>query len=310
MNAPAIEFKNVTKAYRKHFWTPLITAVRDISFTVHKNTVTGFVGPNGAGKTTSIKMMLGLARPTKGQILINGISPVEPKSRQKVSFLSERPYFYEHLTVEETLLFAAKLQSIGEATIDKMITESLQAVELSDHRNASVKNLSKGMQQRLAMAQALVSDADLFILDEPMSGMDPLGRRLFRTLFAELGKKGKTVFFSSHVLDDVEYLCSHVIVLSQGAVQYQGEISSLLSQGFAGTDCIVPNLPKQYRDHFISLGCSVTDKPDNSINIFVPSSGDIRSCQEYLAKNGFFFTSLERRNASLEEVIYNKNKSK
>jgi ABC-2 type transport system ATP-binding protein len=305
MAAPFIEFSRVTKRYRKHFWTPQKLAVDGCSFTVEKNAVTGFVGPNGAGKTTSIKMIMGLARTDSGDIRINGVSPSSPASRRGVAFLSERPYFYEHLTVNETLGFSFRLQGKDGRNEKAAVASALEAVELDKVSSVPVKDLSKGMQQRLSMAQALVCDPDFLVLDEPMSGLDPLGRRLFRQLFASLAQQGKTIFFSSHILDDVESLCESVVILSRGKVAWQGAISQLLSQGFMGTSLAVTALPEPARAGLAALGFTVTaDKTGAGGAIFVPKGGDLAKCERFLFENSIECTEITRRTASLEDAIY------
>jgi ABC-2 type transport system ATP-binding protein len=305
MTPPAIEFTCVSKYYRRHFWERKVPAITDCSFVVERNTITGFVGPNGAGKTTSIKMLLGLMRPSSGTVLVNGHNPLLPSTRKGLSFISERPYFYEHLTVSETLRFAYHLARGYEKSGEADIQRALVAVELSSSAGAKVKNLSKGMQQRLAMAQALLCDPELFIFDEPMSGLDPLGRRLFREILLSLAQKGKTVFFSTHILDDVESVCSHVVVLSQGRLEYQGSLPQLLSKGRgSGTEVVVVELGAVHRQELLLLGYSINKGVDGKEVIFIPANKDPRQCQRYLYDNGLFFESMVKRTASLEDIIY------
>jgi ABC-2 type transport system ATP-binding protein len=304
MSAPIIEFSNVTKRYRKHFWTRSMRAVEGCSFSVDKNAVTGFVGPNGAGKTTSIKMIMGLSRPSSGFIRINGVDPSVPASRKGVSFLSERPYFYDHLTVAETLGFSFRLQGKTAQREKDAIAGALEAVELRQVSRMRVKDLSKGMQQRLSMAQALLCDPDLLILDEPMSGLDPLGRRLFRGLFLSLAQQGKSIFFSSHILDDVESLCSNVVVLSRGRVTYQGAISQLVARGFMGTDLTVTALSDTSRGDLEAMGFPIAGNKGEEATVFVPKDKDLKICQAYLFEHGIAVTGISRRNASLEDFIY------
>jgi ABC-2 type transport system ATP-binding protein len=304
MSVPVIEFKNVCKNYRKHFWSRQVAAVVNCSFTVDRNTVTGFVGPNGAGKTTSIKMLLGLISPTSGTVRINGRDPLLPFTRKGVSFLSERPYFYEHLTVHETLRFAHGLGQGYAKSGETDIRRALDAVELSKSGDAKVKDLSKGMQQRLSMAQALLGNPDILILDEPMSGLDPLGRRLFREILLALAQEGKTIFFSTHILDDVESVCSHVVVLSKGQLEYQGPLSQLLSQGQGGTECIVRGLGEVEKQTLASGGCMITKGVDGKDIILIPAGMDPRKSQQYLCEKGIICDSVVRRTASLEEIIY------
>jgi ABC-2 type transport system ATP-binding protein len=249
-------------------------------------------------------MLLGLIRPTSGTVRINGSDPLLPSARKGVSFLSERPYFYEHLSVRETLRFAHGLGQGYAKSGDADIGQALNAVELSGAADAKVKDLSKGMQQRLSMAQALLGNSDIFILDEPMSGLDPLGRRLFREILLALAQEGKTIFFSTHILDDVESVCSHVVVLSKGRLEYQGQLSQLLSQGQGGTDCVVIGLGDSEKKTLASMGCVVTKRTDGKDIIEIPAGKDPRQCQQYLCEKGLFCESMVKRTASLEEIIY------
>lgn len=304
-----IEFDRVSKIYRKGFLAVKVPAVVDLSFSVDENHITGFVGPNGAGKTTSLKMLMGLVHPTSGTIKIRGKSAPAPESRERIAFLSEQPYFYDHLTVRESLRFAYRLNHLPPADMHRDIDRVLQKVDLSDSAGKRVRELSKGMQQRLNMAQALLGDAHVFILDEPMSGLDPLGRTLFRSLFRELIEQGKSIFFSTHILDDIEQVCDRVVVLAKGRLTYQGEIAELLERGFLGTDVLVATLDAQTRDRLRALGAHVSDTAVGTSLIFVPRDHDVRACQKILYEKGYFPESITNRHHSLETILYGQGRS-
>ena len=229
-----------------------------------------------------------------------------PLSRAGLSFLSERPYFYDHLTVRETLRFAHRLSGRKQANVESDMKAALETVELSASFSARVRDLSKGMQQRLSMAQALICGPELLVLDEPMSGLDPLCRRLFRTILHTLGTEGKSVFFSSHILDDVEELCSHVVVLSKGSVAYQGAIDGLLSQGYGDTECVVKGLTPEDRLGLDKMGFKITENPVGTFTIVVPIGRNAGECQGYLCEKGLFCESVAKRSASLEDILYKK----
>ena len=216
-----IELNGVYKTYKGDFWKKSKPALENLSFKIEEGSVTGFIGPNGAGKTTTIKTILGLISPDRGESFIKGVSSKKPTARTGIGFVSEQPYFYRHLSVYESLRFSAKLKSISTTALSKMIKTSLEKVELEDVLNKKIFNLSKGMQQRVNMAQALLGNPDIYIFDEPMSGLDPLGRLLFRNIISDLGKQGKTLFFSTHILDDIENICSNIIVLSKGKKEFR-----------------------------------------------------------------------------------------
>lgn len=301
----AIELKNVSKWYRKDFWVPRNCAVSDISFSVKQGCVTGFVGPNGAGKTTSIKMIMGLVYPDSGTITLYGKKTDEPLSRKGIAYLSEQPYFYSHLTVEESLHFAAELLKLPKDSIAAEITRVLGSVELVDKNKSKVKSLSKGMQQRLNMAQALLGKPHTMILDEPMSGMDPPGRRLFRQLFKSLATSGTTIFFSTHVLDDIEAVCDEVIVLSKGKVHYNGRVDALLEKGYQGKEIVISCADSQLREHLVASGCILTDHENGQTTIFIKSGIAPETVQLLIhGCNGVVYHSIADKRMSLEDLLY------
>lgn len=300
----ALRIENVTKIFRKGFKGVKVTAVSDLSFAVGENRICGFVGPNGAGKTTTIKMTMGLVRPTKGQIFMNGVSTVSPASRRGVAYVSEQPYFYRHLTVSETLDFTARLIGIPSSSIESEKKRVLRTVELTGRENSRIRDFSKGMQQRLNMACGLLGDPRLLIFDEPMSGLDPPSRRLFRTLFRRLGEEGRTVFFSTHVLDDIEAVCDDVVVLDGGKLRYTGKVSSLMERGTLGTELVVPNVPESLVEEFSIEGCTLSPLQDGSVVLFVPPEKDQFDCQRKLSEQGVFCLSVHKRTMPLETLLY------
>jgi ABC-2 type transport system ATP-binding protein len=195
------------------------------------------VGPNGAGKTTTIKTLMGLQTPTGGRAFIHGISIDKPEARRKVGFMPERPYFYEHLSAGEFLEFYARLTEMPRADRAPRITLLLERVGLARFRNVPLGKFSKGMLQRAGIAQALINDPALVVLDEPMSGLDPLGRALVREIIIEEKKAGKTVFFSSHILSDIESICERVAIVVGGELRGTGSVAELLGQTVEDVDC-------------------------------------------------------------------------
>ncbi|MBN1578143.1 MAG: ABC transporter ATP-binding protein [Chitinispirillaceae bacterium] len=301
----AIEVANVTKIFRKGFRAVRIPAVVDLSFTVRKGAITGFVGPNGAGKTTTIKMIEGLVHPTKGMLRINGEDAAFPRARGGVAFLSEQPYFYAHLTVSEMLRFTAELIRVPSSQIPKETQRVLETVELSRKTGTKIKELSKGMQQRLNMAQALLGSPHTLVLDEPMSGMDPPGRRLFRDLMELLRQEGRTLFFSSHVLDDIEAICDDVVVLQQGKLTYAGGVRELLDEGFTGTDVVTGEITQECREALGGAGCRFRhDEKRGEWTLFVPKTGDVAALQRILSEKGAFPRRVIPRSMTLEELLY------
>jgi ABC-2 type transport system ATP-binding protein len=203
-------------------------ALNGLSLAVHKGEVFGFLGPNGAGKTTTINVLLGFVHATAGDAWLFGVNVREPIARQRIGYLPELTYYYKFLTAEETLRFYAKIFQVPKSDVDKRIETVLKLVELDHARKRPVKTYSKGMQQRVGLAQALINNPDLLILDEPTSGLDPLGRMKVREIIQRLRNEGKTVFFSSHELGEVETVCDRVAILHQGELKAEGRVNELV----------------------------------------------------------------------------------
>ncbi len=298
-----IEVDNVHKSFRSDLWARKVTAVHGLSFSVGDEGIVGFVGPNGAGKTTTIKMVLGLVRPDKGAVRVCGMASSEPRSRDTVAFVSEQPYFYAHLTLSESLRFVGTIRGIDRAGLEPEVSRVLETVGLSAHAVKRVGQLSKGMQQRLNMAQALMGDPRYFVFDEPMSGMDPPGRSLFRRIFRDLRDAGRTVFFSTHILEDVEALCNRVVVLSKGEKTYDGSVDELLRRGFEGTEMVVQGMGDDVGAELRAMGCEVTAMQGARL-VFVPAGSDMRAVQDTLVKRGLYCDSIAQRRKSLETLLY------
>jgi len=187
----------------------------------------GFLGPNGAGKTTMMNVLLGFVPPTRGAAFLFGIDVRQPIARQRIGYLPELTYYYKFLTAEELLRFYAKIFGLSRADTDKRIFELLKLVELEHAARRPIKSYSKGMQQRVGLAQALINNPDLLILDEPTSGLDPLGRMKVREIIQRLKNEGKTVFFSSHELGEVESVCDRVAIINQGELKAMGRVADI-----------------------------------------------------------------------------------
>lgn len=241
----AIRTEKLAKIYRSGFWRIPYAALVDLDLEVPEGTSFGFIGPNGAGKTTTIKMLMSLQKATGGRAWIHGIEVPNPESRRRVGFLPERPYFYEHLTAREFLDFYGRLCEVPSAERARRIATLLDRVDLARFRDVPLGKFSKGMLQRAGLAQALISEPDLLVLDEPMSGLDPLGRVLVRDLIIEERAAGRTVFFSSHVLADVETLCDRVAIVVGGKLRGQGTVQELLGETVAHVDCTFADVVEQ-----------------------------------------------------------------
>ena len=205
-------------------------ALDGLDLSVHAGEVFGFLGPNGAGKTTTMNVLLGFVNATGGAAYLFGVNVREPIARQRIGYLPELTYYYKFLTAEELLRFYARIFRIPRGETERRIDHLLRLVELEHARKRPIKSYSKGMQQRVGLAQALINDPDLLILDEPTSGLDPIGRMKVREIIQRLKNEGKTVFFSSHELGEVETVCDRVAILHEGKLKIEGRVSELVQK--------------------------------------------------------------------------------
>lgn len=233
-----------------------VHAVKGISFAVEPGEIFGFLGPNGAGKTTTIKMLMGLIRPTSGTGTVLGRPLNDKNARARLGYLPEQPYFYEHLKPMEFLDFYGGLFPMTARERRERARKLLDRVGLSHALDRPIRKFSKGMVQRIGIAQALINAPDLVVLDEPMSGLDPLGRKEIRDLIFELKQQGVTVFFSSHILQDVEQICDRVAILVRGKLHRIGRIQALLEAGDGGVEVLVAGIggPTEHLGPATTLG--------------------------------------------------------
>jgi ABC-2 type transport system ATP-binding protein len=229
----ALEIKHLGKTY-KGKKGKVVTALSGLDLIIPKGEIFGFLGPNGAGKSTTIKSIMGLIRPSTGEALIAGIDSADPTSRRNIGYLPENPSFFDFLTAREYLNFIANSFQMPLDAVPQQVNLVLERLELSDAADRPIRGYSKGMVQRLGLAQALLHDPELFILDEPMSGLDPLGRALVKDIIKELKSKGKTVFFSTHITADVEAVCDRVGVIVQGELRAVEKVGNILEKGIEG----------------------------------------------------------------------------
>ena len=231
-----VEFKS-----RQLGKTTIKVALDGLDLAVKAGEVFGFLGPNGAGKTTTMNVLLGFIRPTAGVAYLFGIDVRQPIARQRIGYLPELTYYYKFLNAEEILRFYAKIFKIPNAEAERRIDFVLKLVELEHARKRLIKTYSKGMQQRVGLAQALINNPDLLILDEPTSGLDPVGRMKVRSIIQRLKNEGKTVFFSSHELGEVETVCDRIAIINEGQLKALGSVAEISSQHGA-------NLEKAFLD--------------------------------------------------------------
>ena len=227
---PAIEILGLEKTYSVGFWRKRPKqALRPLHLTVDEGEIFGFLGPNGAGKTTTLKLLMGLMFPTSGTARILGREIGDPVMKAEIGFLPEQPYFYDYLTAQELLRYYGQLSGIAAKELSRRVDQVLQRVGLSETGKVQLRKFSKGMLQRVGIAQAILHDPKVVFFDEPMSGLDPMGRREVRDLMEQLKHEGKTVFFSTHILSDAEALCDHVAIINKGELQGVGAVADLTS---------------------------------------------------------------------------------
>lgn len=228
---PIVEIKDLRVEYRSRaIGQATQVAVDGLTLSVFKGEVFGFLGPNGAGKTTTMNVLLGFVNATGGTASLFGVDVRQPIARQRIGYLPEMTYYYKFLTVEELLRFYARVFGIPRQETEQRIDRLLKLVELEPVRKRPIKSYSKGMQQRVGLAQALINNPDLLILDEPTSGLDPIGRMKVREIIQHLKNEGKTVFFSSHELGEVETVCDRVAILHQGKLMVEGRVDELMQK--------------------------------------------------------------------------------
>jgi ABC-2 type transport system ATP-binding protein len=238
----AIRTRGLHKTFRVGFWMRAVEAVKNVDLDVKAGEIFGFIGPNGAGKTTTIKVLTGLVLPTAGEAWVNDLPAFDPRSRAKLGFLPEGTFFHDYLTGREFLDFHGSLLGIPKDVRRERIPKLLERVGLAHAADRQIRRYSKGMRQRAGLAQALIGDPDIVILDEPMSGLDPLGRKDVRDVILSLRDEGKTVFFSSHILEDAEVICDQVAIILNGRIEKQGYLDELLGQELVGSELVVESI--------------------------------------------------------------------
>jgi ABC-2 type transport system ATP-binding protein len=227
----AIEILGLEKTYSVGFWRKQPKcALKPLHLTVADSEVFGFLGPNGAGKTTTLKLLMGLMYPTAGSARILGMEINDPRMKAQIGFLPEQPYFYDYLTARELLDYYGRLSGVAARDLGNRISAVLERVGLAESSNTQLRKFSKGMLQRVGIAQAILHDPKVVFLDEPMSGLDPMGRREVRDLMVQLKREGKTVFFSTHILSDAEALCDRVGVIHRGELRGVGAVAELTAR--------------------------------------------------------------------------------
>jgi ABC-2 type transport system ATP-binding protein len=262
MTSPCIlRVDRLSKTFSKPFTGKKVEAVRSVSFEVAQGEIFGFLGPNGAGKTTTIKMLTGLIRATGGSATLFGEAIPSPKAMARVGFLPENPYVYPYLSPREFVTLCGRLSGMHGKDLHTQVDKNLERVGMAHAMDRAVRALSKGMLQRVGLAAALVHSPELLILDEPMSGLDPMGRKEVRDIIVEEAKAGRTVFFSTHILSDVESLCDRVCVLRRGEVVISGILRELLDTGSQWSEITLTGVTPELREAVLAMDVKLRDLP-------------------------------------------------
>jgi ABC-2 type transport system ATP-binding protein len=295
-----ITVQGLTYSLRPHFWVAPRTILRDVAFDVEAGELFGFLGPNGAGKTTTIKALLGLLTPDAGAVHLFGRPPREAAVRARLGFMPERAYFPENLTAHELLVAHGGLAGVSAAVARRRAGELLELVGVGAAARHRLGSMSKGMQQRVGLAQALVGDPELLILDEPMSGLDPLGRHDVRELMTSLRARGKTVFFSTHIIPDVEAVCDRVGILAAGRLRRVERVADLLSGTAARVEIQVEGCPPETLARLAELAPA----PRGSGHLLTaPSPAAANAAIDALRAAGASIVGVQTQRRSLEEVF-------
>ncbi|MGA0162998.1 MAG: ABC transporter ATP-binding protein [Bdellovibrionota bacterium] len=241
-----IEVSGLSKFYKQHFWSTRKKVLNDVSFHVEAGEIFGFLGPNGSGKSTTIKILLEIIFPSSGSAKLLEKPLGDRGVKRQIGFLPENPYFYDYLTAEQFLRFHGHLQQMSGRQLSKRIPEVLDVVGMRGTAKYRLRSFSKGMLQRVGLAQAILHDPKLVILDEPMTGLDPIGRKEVRDIMIDLRQQGKTVFFSTHILSDVESICDRVAILNKGNLLSCGRLDELVSVESKYVDLVWDRSPQQW----------------------------------------------------------------
>jgi ABC-2 type transport system ATP-binding protein len=298
-----LEVDRLAKTFKKPFTGKKVEAVRGVSFKVEKGEIFGFLGPNGAGKTTTIKMLTGLIAPTSGTGSIFGVPIPSVDAMGRVGFLPENPYVYPYLTPREFVSMCGRLNGVGGSGFVAKVERVLARVGMSEAIDRTVQNLSKGMLQRVGLAAALVHDPELLILDEPMSGLDPVGRKEVRDLIVDERAAGRTVFFSSHILSDVEMLCDRVCILRKGEVVVSGRIDELLGQGQRHSEVSLREVTPAVREELAKLGHVTKELGDTALAIDVAGDDGVRDLLRLALEKGARVESVTPKRETLESLF-------
>src|SRR3972149_3483799 len=300
-----INTENLTKVFKARFRGKSVAALKGLNLEVNEGEIFGFLGPNGAGKTTTIKILMGLIYPTAGKawILDKEVGDVEIKNR--IGFLPEQPYFYDYLTSREFLLFYGQLFGLAGDELRARMNNLLSLVGLEDASDLQLRKFSKGMLQRIGIAQALINQPDLIVLDEPMSGLDPIGRKEIRDIILRLKEDGKTVFFSTHIIPDVEMICDRVGILMKGELINVGRSDEIMDARVKYVDIIARNVSRETLAHIEARGFSVYETGEN-VSLKVKDEYNVDAILQVIRDGKVRVVSVIPQRETLEEYFMKK----
>ena len=296
---PAIEFDSVTKVYRRRLGGQEVPALTHVSFTVNTGEVCAFLGPNGAGKTTSISILMGFHGADGGQVRVLGYEPGDVRAKKQIGFVPENFAFYKHLNAVKLLRFHAVLAGVATGETNGRVADLLSKVKLTGYEKLKIGKYSRGMVQRLGIAQALLGDPQLLIMDEPTSGLDPAGRKEVRDLIFSLKAAGKTIFLSSHILSEVEQICDKAIIINRGRLVREGTLQSLLITGDK-VEVVADRVTEELAARVQEWG-GTTEQTAQGVRLLVPLERK-RELVEALWASGGDVLSLQPLKSSLEEL--------
>lgn len=300
----AIEINGLTKDFEVGFLRKKkVRALHGLTLTVPVNVIFGFLGPNGAGKTTTLKILMGLLRPTAGSASILGAPIQDVAMHARIGYLPEQAYFYDYLTARELMHYFGRLGGVDETTLGTRIPELLDRVGLEpDAFDRQLRKFSKGMLQRVGLAQAIVNDPDVVFLDEPMSGLDPIGRRHVRDLILGLRDAGKTVFFSSHILSDVEAMCDDVAILNRGRLVETGKLADILGRRSGELEIIATGLSDESIEALAAGGLAISKSPGGA-QVRVADDLAVDAALAKVRAHGGRLISVSQTRSSLEDFF-------
>jgi ABC-2 type transport system ATP-binding protein len=300
---PIVEIENLTKDFSVGFWKKRpVRALDNLSLQVHRGEIFGFLGPNGAGKSTTLKILMHLLHPTSGEARILGKPVDDVPMHQAIGYLPENPYFYDYLTPTELLTYMGRLFGLQQPALARKVETLLENVGLKSSRALQLRKFSKGMVQRIGIAQAIINDPEIVFLDEPMSGLDPLGRMEVRQIITSLKSRGVTVFFSSHILPDVEAICDRVAILNRGKLQELGALEDILKVKIRGHEVILAGWTAETLDS-VRKWCDEVQAMGDRLHLRVENRERMEGLLSFVFANNLELISTNPIRPSLEEYF-------